>query len=76
MSFNETRELEQLPGKIEALEKEQANLTEVLADGSLFVKSPDTAADMSTRLQVVASEIEAAMNRWEVLETKRTGLAG
>lgn len=76
MSFNETRELEQLPGKIEALEKEQANLTEALADGSLFVKSPDTAADMSTRLEVVASEIEAAMNRWELLETKRTGLAG
>jgi hypothetical protein len=31
---------------------------------------------MSTRLEVVASEIEAAMNRWELLETKRTGLAG
>jgi ABC transport system ATP-binding/permease protein len=76
MSFNETRELEQLPGKIEALEKEQANLTEALADGSLFVKSPDTAADMSTRLEVVASEIEAAMNRWELLENKRNGLAG
>jgi len=76
MSFNETRELEQLPGKIEALEKEQANLTEALADGSLFVKSPDTAANMSTRLEVVASEIEAAMNRWELLETKRTGPAG
>ncbi|MCA3043849.1 MAG: ATP-binding cassette domain-containing protein [Rhodocyclaceae bacterium] len=76
MSFNENRELEQLPGKIEALEKEQANLTEALADGSLFVKSPDTAANMSTRLEVVASEIEAAMNRWELLETKRTGPAG
>ncbi|MCA3001010.1 MAG: ATP-binding cassette domain-containing protein, partial [Rhodocyclaceae bacterium] len=76
MSFNETRELEQLPRKIEALEKEQANLTEALADGSLFVKSPDTAANMSTRLEVVASEIEAAMNRWELLETKRTGPAG
>jgi ATP-binding cassette subfamily F protein uup len=74
MSFNETRELEQLPGKIEALEKEQANLTEALADGSLFVKSPDAAADMSTRLQVVASEIDAAMNRWELLENKRNGL--
>jgi ATP-binding cassette subfamily F protein uup len=76
MSFNETRELEQLPGKIETLEKEQANLTEALADGSLFVKSPDAAAGMSTRLQVVASEIEAAMNRWELLENKRTELSG
>ncbi|MFM7459553.1 MAG: ATP-binding cassette domain-containing protein [Burkholderiales bacterium] len=76
MSFNETRELEQLPGKIEALEKELANLTGALADGSLFVKSPDTAADMSTRLEVVASEIEAAMNRWELLENKRSALSG
>ncbi|MCA2997015.1 MAG: ATP-binding cassette domain-containing protein [Rhodocyclaceae bacterium] len=76
MSFNETRELEQLPGKIEALEKEQANLTGALADSSLFVKSPDTAADMSTRLEVVASEIEAAMNRWELLENKRSALSG
>ena len=76
MWFNNTRELEQLPGKIEARKKEQANLTEVLADGSLFVKSPDTAANMSMRLEVVASEINAAMNRWELLQNKRSGLSG
>ncbi len=76
MSFNETRELEQLPGKIEALEAEQANITGALADGSLFVKSPDQAAQMSARLDAITTEIDAAMTRWEALEMKRVSLAG
>ncbi|MFO0114827.1 MAG: ATP-binding cassette domain-containing protein [Betaproteobacteria bacterium] len=74
MSFNETRELEQLPAKIETLEAEQAGITGALADGTIFVKSPEQAAQLSARLDAITTEIEAAMTRWEVLETKRTGL--
>jgi ABC transport system ATP-binding/permease protein len=73
MSFNETRELEQLPGKIEALEKEQAALQTLLADGSLFVKVPDDAANKAARLAVLDDEILNAMTRWEALEAKRNG---
>jgi ATP-binding cassette subfamily F protein uup len=76
MSFNETRELEQLPGKIEALEAEQARISASLADGSLFVKSPDQAAEMSKRLDALATEIDDAMTRWEALEMKRVTIVG
>lgn len=73
MSFNETRELEQLPAKIEALEKEQAQLQALLADGSLFVKAPDEAAAKAARLAAIDDEILAAMTRWEALELKKNG---
>ena len=74
MSFNETRDLEQLPGKIAALEAEQARITAQLADGNIFVRSPDEAAQIGSRLDVIAAEIESAMTRWEALETKRSSL--
>jgi ATP-binding cassette subfamily F protein uup len=74
MSFNETRELEQLPGKIESMEAEQSQITEALADGSLFVKSPEQAAKMSERLAELSTLIDDAMTRWEALETKRASL--
>jgi len=74
MSFNETRDLGQLPGKIEALEAEQARLTAKLSDSRIFVNAPDEAAQMGSRLDVIAAEIESAMTRWEALETKRSTL--
>jgi len=74
MSFNETRDLEQLPGKIEALEAEQATLTAKLSDSRIFANAPDEAAQIGSRLDVIAAEIESAMTRWEALETKRSTL--
>ncbi len=74
MSFNETRELELLPAKIEALEAEQARLSVTLTEGSIFLKSPDDAAQLGRRLDVIAAEIDQAMTRWEALETKRANL--
>ena len=71
MSFGDTRELETLPGTIEALEKEQASLNAKLADGSVFTKSPADAKAITLRLENIANEIDKAMARWEALELKR-----
>lgn len=73
MSFNEQRELDQLPDKIAALEKEQASLQAKLAEGSIYVKAPDEAKAMAVRIDKIALDIEAAMARWEALEAKKVG---
>ncbi len=71
MSFNETRELATLPAKIQALEKEQATLQAKLAEGSIYVKTPDEAKFVAIRLEAIIEEINTAMTRWEALELKR-----
>ncbi|MCE2991259.1 MAG: ATP-binding cassette domain-containing protein [Nitrosomonadaceae bacterium] len=75
LSFNETRELEQLPGRIEALEKEQNAIQARLAEGSIYASAPDEAKALAVRLDALSAEIDAAMTRWEALELKRNGAA-
>ena len=71
MSFNEVRELEALPAKIEALEKEQAALQARLADPAFYAKSPQLATSSGSRVNEISVELEAILARWEVLEAKK-----
>ena len=71
MSFNEVRELESLPGKIDALEKEQAALQARLADPAFYTKSPQLATLSGARVNAIGVELEAILARWEVLEAKK-----
>ncbi|WP_407065342.1 hypothetical protein [Denitromonas iodatirespirans] len=73
LSFNEKRELDALPDRISALEAEEASLHARLADPSLYQNTPEVAADLTARLEAVGKEMEAAMLRWEELETKAGG---
>ncbi len=73
LSFNEKRELEQLPDRIAALEAEQAALQMRLADPMLYQQAPQEVAQCSARLDALEGEIEAAMLRWEELETRAGG---
>ncbi len=73
MSFNETRELESIPVKIQALEKEQGLLQAKLAEGSIYVNAPAEAKAVVERLATITAEIDDAMARWETLELKRGG---
>jgi ATP-binding cassette subfamily F protein uup len=68
LSFKEQKELDSLPDRIAALEDEQASLTARLSSGTLA--GPE-AAVVSTRLGALAAEIDAAMLRWEELESRR-----
>jgi ATP-binding cassette subfamily F protein uup len=71
MSFSEIRELENLPGKIEVLEKEQAILQERLADPGLYSTSPQLVTSLGKRVNEISVELEAILARWEVLEAKK-----
>src|SRR5574337_892805 len=73
LSFNEKRELEGLPAKIEALEAEQQQLHARLADPALYQREPQEVVRCKTRLEALDGEIEAAMSRWEKLESRAGG---
>jgi ATP-binding cassette subfamily F protein uup len=70
LSYNEQREFEGLPARIEALEVEQQALS-TRVSGPDFYREP--AADITTaltRLDAVATEIAAAYRRWDELDAR------
>ncbi len=67
-TFNETRELEALPRKIETLEAEQEALFERMADPDFYKEESDTIAAAKARLKPLETELERAYERWEELE--------
>ncbi|HWU34144.1 MAG TPA: ATP-binding cassette domain-containing protein [Methylovorus sp.] len=71
LSFKENRELEELPGRIELLEKEQAEINVSLANPDLYRENPEQVKTLQARLDELTSAIDAAMQRWEELESKR-----
>ncbi len=67
LSYNEKRELDALPGRIDALEGELAEIREALADGSIYRSAPDRAKALGERLPLAEAELEAAVDRWAEL---------
>jgi ATP-binding cassette subfamily F protein uup len=63
----EQRELDALPGQIEALEQEQAALRAQLADGRLYATNPLNATALYTRDAAIEEELLTALTRWEAL---------
>ncbi|WP_201582829.1 ATP-binding cassette domain-containing protein [Psychrobacter jeotgali] len=70
LSYNEQRELDNLPKEISALETEQAKLVEKLADGSWFTDDFEAATAASERLLVIEDEMMTKLERWEALEAE------
>ena len=70
LSFKEQKELETLPEKIEALEKEQSDIHNTLADGMLYRDNPEQAKQLQARAAEIETAIEEAMARWETLESR------
>ena len=73
LSYKDQRALDQLPTEIAALEKEQAELTNKLADGSWFVTDADAATKASQRLAAIDDEMLEKMERLEELENMSNG---
>jgi len=67
LSFKEQRELDGLPDLIAALEAEQRDIGEALADGSLYSIDNVRAMKLATRNAEIDDELMAALERWEVL---------
>ena len=67
LSYKDQRELDGLPAKIEALEKEQSEINALLFDGKIFQNDPKCANEISKRLGELNVLIHDAMTRWELL---------
>jgi hypothetical protein len=68
LSNRERAELEALPARLEALEKEQSELTTRMADPAFFKGGGPEVARAAARLPEVEAEIAAAYARWTDLE--------
>jgi ATP-binding cassette subfamily F protein uup len=67
LSYKDQRELEALPKLIESLEAEQKAIAAELADGSLYSRDAQRAADLTSRSAQIDDELLAALERWEAL---------
>ncbi len=67
LSFKEKREQDELPGRIAALEAEQAAINARLADGSLYAKAPTEATALAQRHAAIDEALLAALERQEAL---------
>ena len=68
LSFKQTRELEQLPARIEALEADIATLTEAMNDPAFFQRDAAAITADNARMVALQGELEAAYARWAELD--------
>lgn len=68
LSFNEQRELQQLPERIEALEEEQRDIELRVSQSDFYQQDKALIKDTLARLETVRHELSEAFNRWEQLD--------
>jgi ATP-binding cassette subfamily F protein uup len=71
LAYKEQRELEALPGHIEALEAEQQRLRHESESPEFYRESPDHIRAVLARLEALGPELEAALARWVELEERK-----
>jgi ATP-binding cassette subfamily F protein uup len=71
LSFNEQRELDNLPGEIEALETRQAALQAQTAEPEFYAQDYELTQPVLDELEQVAAAIETKSTRWLELEDKQ-----
>lgn len=70
LGYMEKREHAALPGKIEALEKEVAEINLTLSSGTIFAEDPASAKSATERLHAAQNELEEFVGRWMELEER------
>jgi ATP-binding cassette subfamily F protein uup len=73
LGYKETRELADLPARIEALEQEQEALHASLADPALYQGDGAAVVAVRERLATLEAELRGAYERWESLEARDGG---
>ena len=68
LSFKEARELEKLPQKIEAMEREQQELYDSMADPSFYKQEAALISQARSRSEDLEQSLSTAYERWEELE--------
>ncbi|BCA96312.1 ABC transporter ATP-binding protein [Legionella antarctica] len=71
LSFNEQRELSQLPQKIEQLEKKIANLQLQMADPQFYQQDAQLISQVGQQLAKEEALLAVAFARWEALEERQ-----
>ena len=67
LNGKERQELESIPGQIESLENEQADISVKLADPNLYKSQPDKLTGYQNRLREIEEQLITLMARWEDL---------
>ncbi|MBC7905366.1 MAG: ATP-binding cassette domain-containing protein, partial [Rhodospirillaceae bacterium] len=75
LSYKDSRELEELPGRLDKLAKEIAKLEAELADSQLYTRDRARFDKSAARVDAARAELEAAEERWLELEALREELA-
>lgn len=73
LSYKEQRELDELPAKMEALEAEMESLQAEVNSADFFSKDPSYTQAQLQKLADAEMALEAAFERWEVLENIKNG---
>jgi ATP-binding cassette subfamily F protein uup len=69
LTFKEKRELEELPHRIEEMEKEQQELYDTLADPTFYQEKGEQTAEINNRLAELEKALAGAYQYWEELES-------
>lgn len=75
LSYKLQYELDQLPGRIRALEAEVNALEDALSDADLYARDPVTFQNASRRLGQAREELDDAETRWLELEEMKAALS-
>lgn len=70
LGYSEARELEELPGRIELLEREQAEVMRQLCSSEIYRDRPDEARTLQARSAAIEEDLMGCLLRWEELEAK------
>jgi ATP-binding cassette subfamily F protein uup len=76
LSYKDQRELNDLPGKMEALSAEIAALEAKLADAGFYGRDPEGFAKQTARLTLALGERDQAEERWLELEMLKEQVGG
>jgi ATP-binding cassette subfamily F protein uup len=69
LGFKETRELEQLPARIEALEADIAARTQAMHDPAFYKQDAAAIAAAGAAMTLLQAELDAAYARWQALDS-------
>jgi ATP-binding cassette subfamily F protein uup len=70
LTFKEQRELDEIPGRIEALEAEQADLHRQMSDAAFFKLPAADIANANRRLEQLTADLAQTYDRWTQLSDR------
>ncbi|PBI79695.1 ABC transporter ATP-binding protein [Rahnella victoriana] len=73
LSYNQQRELEQLPALISALEEKISALQQQMSDANFFTLPHEETQQVLNAFAAAEQELEQAFERWEALEAQKNG---